>query len=383
MNRRRRVLMTCLVTLMAACALQPVPAQEMDPVQAMSMPFEELAAARGVDAGQLAAEMGLPADADLSAPTGQLLKASGLALPDVQRAVQSLRAAAAEMGDATGAGPAVPDALAEEAEGKDWMRIRIKFLLWVAVFVGALVLLMRTKVSPRLRVAMLVAAPLIFGVWLGVEPNAPGTVKDAIMLYASTGVVFMPRLIAFAAFLVMSIIGNKVFCGWGCQFGTLQDLVWHLPTRKWKPPFWLSGIVRAGFFAAFTVVAFTVGTDIMEPIDPFRIFRLGAVAAVAVAAVMLIAGVWIYRPWCSFFCPFGLVSWLGERIALTKPRVNLDTCIDCLRCERECPNWSIKGLRRREPLPQDCFACGTCIRVCPVNAIRWGVKPPPSDAAEE
>ncbi len=380
-HRRWLVILVAMVTI--CCVLCPMMAQELDPVQAMSMPFAELAAARGVDAAELAAEMSLPADADLNAPAGQLLKASGLTLADLQRAVQSLRAAAPEVGAGTGGEPAGPDAHAGQVESKDWARIRIKFLLWIAVFIAALVLLMRTKISPRLRVVMLVAAPIVFGVWLGVEPNAPGTVKDAIMLYAAAGQVFIPRLIAFAALLLMSIIGNKVFCGWGCQFGTLQDLVWHLPTRKWKPPFWLSGIVRAGFFAAFTIVAFTAGTDIVEPIDPFRIFRLGAGAAVAVAMVTLIAGVWIYRPWCSFFCPFGLVSWLGERLALTKPRVNLDTCINCLRCERECPNWAIKGLRRHEPLPQDCFACGTCIRVCPVGAIRWGVTPPPSDAAGE
>ena len=95
------------------------------------------------------------------------------------------------------------------------------------------------------------------------------------------------------------------------------------------------------------------------------------------AAGILIAGIWVYRPWCQFFCPFGLVSWLAERISITRPRVKLKICIDCLRCERECPNWSIRGIRRGHKAPQDCFACGTCIRVCPVNAIRWNVTPPP------
>lgn len=371
-GRALRLTITLLVALGAA---RFAAAQELDPVRAMAMPFQELAAERGVTAQALAAELGLPLDADLTTPTGQLLQANGLSLPELQRAVQRLRSRTVE----TAGAEAAPDALAEEAEGKDWLRIRIKFVLWVAFFLAALILLMRTKITPRLRVVMLVAAPLIFGVWLGVEPNAPGTVKDGILLYATAGVVFLPRLVAFVGLLLMSVLGNKIFCGWACQFGTLQDLVWHLPTRKWRPPFWLTSIFRVGFFAALAIGAFTVGADILEPIDPFRLFRLGAVTAVAVALVMLVAGVWIYRPWCSFFCPFGLVSWLGERIALTKPRVNLQTCINCLRCERACPTWAIKGLRRGEPLPQDCFACGACIRVCPVSAIRWHVTPPPDE----
>lgn len=364
--------MTMMVALMIAWALQGVFAQEMDPVEAMGMSFKELAATRGVDADELAAELGLPPETDLNAPTGELLKESGLSLHDLQSAVQSLRSAAVSPAGTS------PDVIAAEAADKDWSRIRLKFALWAAFFIVALILLMRRKVSRKLRIVLLVAAPLIFGVWLGIEPNAPGTVKDGIMLYARSGRIFLPRLVALIALLLMSIVGNKIFCGWGCQFGTLQDLVWHLPTRKFKPPFRLSNIVRVGFLAVFTIVAFTAGTDIIEPLDPFRVFRLGAAAAVAAALVILVVGIWIYRPWCTFFCPFGLVSWLGERIAITKPRVNLDTCIDCRRCERECPTSAIEGLRRCYPLPQDCFACGTCIRVCPVDAIRWHLTPPPA-----
>ncbi|MGI5817883.1 MAG: 4Fe-4S binding protein [Armatimonadota bacterium] len=279
--------------------------------------------------------------------------------------------------------PVSADSVLEaEAAGKPWATIRLKFILWAIFFIAGLLLLMLTKVRPPMRIAMLVAAVAIFGVWLGVEPNAPGTIKDGIMLYAVEGMIFLPRLIAFVAFMLMSIIGSKVFCGWGCQFGTAQDAIWHLPTKKWKPPFALSNTVRVGFLAAIAVAAFGYGADLLEPIDPFRVFRLGATWAIVVAAVMLIAGIWVYRPWCNFFCPFGLVSWVGERIAITKPRVNLKTCIDCLRCERECPTWAIKGLRRRHRAPQDCFACGTCIRVCPVDAIRWHIKPPPDRQPE-
>lgn len=37
----------------------------------------------------------------------------------------------------------------------------------------------------------------------------------------------------------------------------------------------------------------------------------------------LIVGILNRRPWCTFFCPFGLVSWLGERSALAPGKESL------------------------------------------------------------
>ncbi|MHB8994854.1 MAG: 4Fe-4S binding protein [Armatimonadota bacterium] len=322
------------------------------------LPFEEFARQRGVEPTALAAALGLPDGTDLSQPIGGIMRQNGITQELVQQAVGQL------------------DPLAAEAAKKNWQKIRLKFILWVLFFLIAMLLLVRTKISPRLRIAALIAAAVVFGVWLGVEPNAPGTIKDGLLLYGETGAIFPPRLIALIGFLLMSIIGNKVFCGWLCQFGTLQDLVSHAPTRKWKPPFWLSNTVRVVSFLTIAVAAVAWAADLLEPVDPFRVFRLGAPMAVGVAVVMLVGGLFIWRPWCNFFCVFGLVSWLGERLSLARVRINHDTCINCHRCEKACGNHSMAQLRARRPLAQDCFACGACIRVCPVNALRWGLKPP-------
>jgi NAD-dependent dihydropyrimidine dehydrogenase PreA subunit len=70
------------------------------------------------------------------------------------------------------------------------------------------------------------------------------------------------------------------------------------------------------------------------------------------------------------FCPFGLVGWLAEKISVFKIQVNYDTCISCRTCEKACPSTVMGAILLRDRILPDCFACGSCINVCPTNSIR-------------
>lgn len=59
-----------------------------------------------------------------------------------------------------------------------------------------------------------------------------------------------------------------------------------------------------------------------------------------------------------------------------RPIINHDKCINCMQCWLYCPDMAIKGKTgengRPEMLGFDydyCKGCGTCAKVCPVNAI--------------
>ena len=277
-------------------------------------------------------------------------------------------------------------ALAAEHAGKNWIKIPVKFGLWFAFLASVFILMAKRRVTPGLRNGVLFASFMLFGVALGADPSPMGTVKDAIHLYATSQVIFPPRLIALAVFLAIVLLANKYICAWGCQAGTLQDLLFRLNRtdqakavigRQIKPPFALTNTVRCAFFLLFTLAAFSSGIDIIDPIDPFKIYKpayLGLSGALF-AGLLSLACLFVYRPWCHLFCPFGLVGWLMEKTSLVRISVDYESCIACGKCAAACPSTVMGAILKqdRKTIP-DCFACYTCREVCPTDAIRFSTR---------
>ncbi|MBN1973194.1 MAG: 4Fe-4S binding protein [Sedimentisphaerales bacterium] len=282
---------------------------------------------------------------------------------------------------------------ASEYEIKNWKKIAVKFILWLSFLIAVFFSFIKRKVTRKKRLWVLFASVVIFGVIMGSDPGPMGTVKDAITLYGKSREIFPPRLVAMTVFLLIVFIANKYICAWGCQAGTLQDLIFRLNQndkgnsiigRQIKIPFVVTNTIRIIFLSVFTLTAFLWSYDIVEPIDPFKIFKpshLGIIGAVFVG-VLLLGSLFIYRPWCHLFCPFGLAGWIVEKFSRVKISVNYDTCIACNKCAKACPSTVMSAILKQDKktIP-DCFACYTCRDVCPTNSISFSSRkrttPPP------
>lgn len=274
-------------------------------------------------------------------------------------------------------------ALDSEHASKNWVKIPIKFFLWFIFLLMVFILFKRQKMTSRVRNGLLFMSVMIFGVVMGSDPGPMGTVKDAIHLYGTAHAIFPPRMIALSIFLALVFIANKYICGWGCQAGTLQDLIFRInQTEKLKAvigkqvklPFVLTNTVRVVFFGVFTFISFLWGIDSIDPIDPFKIYKpmhMGLLGGFFVATLLL-ASLFIYRPWCHFFCPFGLVGWLVEKASLVRINVNYETCIACEKCATVCPSTVMSAILKcdKKTIP-DCFACYTCRDICPTASINF------------
>jgi polyferredoxin len=185
-------------------------------------------------------------------------------------------------------------------------------------------------------------------------------------------------------FAVLAVIGNKLICGWACPFGALQELAFSLPIlrklKRRKVPFAASNTVRCLLFIGVLLVLFGViggqkGLVIYHFVNPFNLFNLDIeTASVGITiAAGLVLSLGVYRPFCQFICPFGLVSWLLERVSLFRARIDRERCTDCGACARACPLQAAGGRVAGKRLPADCFSCARCLNVCPEDAISYGV----------
>jgi NAD-dependent dihydropyrimidine dehydrogenase PreA subunit len=277
-------------------------------------------------------------------------------------------------------------ALDVEDATKNWFKIPLKFATWAIFLILCFVLLLKKKLNKKVRMSLYGLSVVLFGVILGADPSPMGTVKDALVLYGSKGVIFKPRLVAFLVFSLTVVLANKFICSWGCQFGTLQDFIFRLNrnTRdsaqgslpQYKIPFLISNSIRILFFIALILVAFTWATDLTHEIDPFKIYKPLNMTLIGIIfmAVLLISSLFVYRPWCHLFCPFGLSGWLFEKLSIFKIKVDYDKCISCESCVSACPSPVMGAILKQDKMTiPDCFSCGNCIEVCPTAAISLAV----------
>jgi polyferredoxin len=273
-------------------------------------------------------------------------------------------------------------AIQAEHESRNWFKIPLKGLLWLVFLLAVFNQLRKGKINGRRRKWIYMTAVGVFGIILGSDPSPMGTVKDAIVLLGSKGVIFPPRLIAFSIFLLMVIPANKFICSWGCQLGTLQDLIFRLNRDRKdskglvgqiKIPFIISNSIRILFFLALILVAFIWAVDIIGAIDPFKIFKpqVIGIAGGLFIGIILVLSLFIYRPWCHFFCSFGLIGWLAEKVSFFKIKVDYDKCISCRACLKACPSTVMDAILKQDQVIPDCFSCGTCMETCPVKAISF------------
>ncbi|HCU22677.1 MAG TPA: hypothetical protein DF698_07330, partial [Candidatus Atribacteria bacterium] len=118
-----------------------------------------------------------------------------------------------------------------------------KVVLWVLIAIVSTYFLRKNKVTSKIRIYFLVGGVIIFGFIYGVEPNPVSSLRNLLKNIFLQQRLLPAILLVFAILLLVSWWSNKSICGWGCQFGLLQDLLYRVPSRKGKPPIRFSQII--------------------------------------------------------------------------------------------------------------------------------------------
>ncbi len=348
-----------------------------------STTLAEIARDYQVPASHLIERLKLPPDTSLEEPLKNLKDTHGFQMDAVRGFVSGYRS-----GRAAPPSGARADSAGAEAGGRGRERKASLTPLILALYgsfcVVMLLLLAKCRVTRPVRMLAAFAAVLVFGI---VFHAAAHPFESLVRFFQALG---MGRyglggtLAIFLAFALMTFIGVKLVCGWGCPVGTLQELLYEPPyfkeIKKKRTPFRLSNSVRVVLFIAFLILLFGWIPGLREQsiyrhFNPFKLFEwnFGMTAPVV---VLLIFGLSVirYRFFCMWICPFGLFSWLIQDFSLYKVRVNHETCIDCGICVQACPTNAAEGIVKGDAISADCFSCGRCLPDCRNGSIRYGLR---------
>ena len=262
--------------------------------------------------------------------------------------------------------------------------LSLKFILGGLVALAGLIILGTTKINRNIRALLMCVVFVLFGVLVIMhQPSPLRAVVDPVTALMTGSAITLKKTTALFFIGGLSVIGAKLFCGWVCPFGALQEIVNRIPApsgKKIKLPFNISNGIRISIFVISFIMVLATGTDLYtyhNILNPFELFdwHFELVLAVLVGAV-LVASIFVYRPFCYLVCPVGLLTWLLEYVSIFRVRLLREKCNDCKKCILKSPCPSVKAIMDGDTLRPDCYACGVCIDECPKDALAFGVRKP-------
>ena len=277
---------------------------------------------------------------------------------------------------------------------------RPKFVTMLVIGLVALVLLLTRRMKNSFKVPLLLLATFLYGV----AANLPvkffaGFVMHPSPICAATKSILYgfrtPMMVTLAVILFLTLVGPKIFCGWVCPVGAIQELIAMLADklgirrRKWN--FRFTQGVRVAIFLLFvflsgTAVLHTVQEDkvvalsLYDNINAFHGFEIGLQPTLFanivhyLPFVLTLAFAFLfYRPFCYLVCPIGLLANLVENFALFRVVLRKPPCNDCGVCTTKSPCPTVPEILKDSAYRPDCFSCTACVNSCPSRSLEFGV----------
>ncbi len=219
----------------------------------------------------------------------------------------------------------------------------------------------------------------------GVEGWLPIAALMNLKVLAETGrlpQIHPAGMFLLLAFLAISLLFRKAFCGWLCPIGTISEAISKLGKRLFRKRFRLPRPVdlalRSLKYLLMALFLYAVASMPAEAIEAFlggpygviadvkmlNFFRHLSEAGAAVLVLLAAMSLFIENFWCRYLCPYGALMGLVALASPARIRRVPDACIDCSRCTKACPSLLPVG-RLITVQSAECTACLECITVCP------------------
>ena len=219
----------------------------------------------------------------------------------------------------------------------------------------------------------------------GVEGWLPVAALMNLKVLLATG--YVPQLhpaglFLLIAFLAMSWLARKSFCGWLCPVGTVSEYLWRFGGRTFgsnvRLPRRLDIGLRAlkylllglflyavAFMSVPAIRAFLEGPyGVIDDVKMLNFFRFLGLTGGIVVAVLVVASVFVENFWCRYLCPYGALMGLAALASPLRIRRNSSLCIDCDKCTKACPS-ALPVAKLITIRSAECTGCLQCVAACP------------------
>lgn len=174
--------------------------------------------------------------------------------------------------------------------------------------------------------------------------------------------------------VVLTLFVGRVYCGYVCPYGALQEL-FHV--RRWAPRIpprvrRVLGLLKYAVLAYLAIHALVTWTEIFKEMTPFKaFFSLGGTPLTyGLSAAFVVLSVFTWRPFCEVLCPLGALLSLVSRVSLFRLESD-SSCTSCGACTTKCPAVTCDGGKIRSA---DCYMCGDCVRACGPKCLRLRLR---------
>lgn len=215
----------------------------------------------------------------------------------------------------------------------------------------------------RLRWVALVATFLYLG-WFDGGFLSVSHITAVISVGPAVFLEDIPLLLFVVFTVVTTLLVGRVFCGFLCPFGVLQDLLEKVVPRKFKRelPRALHKrlyLVKYACLAAILLPALAGSrASIFSFFEPFGtvFFLSSSIVLWAIAGGILIASAIVPRFYCRYACPLGAALAVASTVSPFRIR-RVEHCDHCKVCEQACPTGAIEGPRIDF---RECVRCNIC-----------------------
>src|SRR5450759_3081605 len=213
----------------------------------------------------------------------------------------------------------------------------------VIVLIGALAIttwLALKKRSRRGLIWMSVFSLAYFGFYRDGCICSVGSVQNVSLALFNTGYsIPLTALLFFIIPLLFALAYGRVFCAGVCPLGAIQELTGFRPVKLPTAVEVILACVPFIYLGIAILFASTNSQFLICRYDPFvGIFRLDAPYTMIIfGALLLLAGIFVNRPYCRFLCPYGVLLNIFSRFAGKHLTITPAECTNCRLCEDVCP----------------------------------------------